>query len=152
MTLTINAELPGVLDALWSHTLSGVGSQGEVTVAGGRYAEDGSNNGIVPNLAIDWDDPDAADMKTVILGVVRAGDVMEQVARAMGRLSQLDPERAKWLSERTDVHSGAACTNCGRWVEGTPQDRIRSGRCQACYRFRVRNGRERPKVELEEVA
>ena len=150
--MTIVSELPGVLGALWSHTPSGVASAGDVTVAGGRYAEDGSNNGIVPNLAIDWDDPDAADMKTVILGVVRAGDLLDQVTRALGRLSKLDPERARWLSERTDVRAGAACANCGRWVEGTPQDRIRSGRCQACYRFRVRNGRERPKVEWEDVA
>ena len=148
--VTIHSELPHVLEHLWTFTASTIGTQGEVVVAGGRYAEDGSQNGNVPNLAIDWDDEHATDMKTVILGLARAGDVLEQTLRALGRLRVLDPERAKWLSEKTEPTAGAPCANCGRWVEGTPQDRIRGGRCEACAKYRSRNGAERPKHLWEE--
>lgn len=51
-----------------------------------------------------------------------------------------------------EVSSRAAdCANCGRPVEQTPDDRLRSGRCFNCWRWRrEHDGQERPKELWEQ--
>lgn len=63
---------------------------------------------------------------------------------AVNFLRALDPEHARKLAESL-VGAIASCYNCGRLVAGTRDDRLRAGRCDACFKFRQRNHKERPK-------
>jgi Transcription factor WhiB len=43
------------------------------------------------------------------------------------------------------VVESATCVNCGGWVERTDADRLKDGRCPACYAWRQRHdGQDRP--------
>jgi hypothetical protein len=114
----------------------------DVKVSGGRVADDGSENGRTPSM--------------VLRRMENGDEVSEAVARLVGRviamreamhgaladaafLRGLDPEKARRLVEDQKIAPGAGwCEDCGRWVLGGRDDRLRSGRCDKC---RKRNER-----------
>lgn len=119
----------------------GTSGGNDVKVAGGRVAEDGSENGRTPSM--------------VLARMENGDDVTEAVARLVGRvivirdamhgaladaafLRGLDPEKAKRLVADAKLAPGAGwCDDCGRWVSGG-QDRLRSGFCDKCRKRRER--------------
>lgn len=72
-------------------------------------------------------------------------------AENMGRsLLPIDADNASQLAGADQVHDeGKAyiCANrsCQVTVSNTPNDRLKEGRCSACYMYRRRNGEERPR-------
>jgi hypothetical protein len=77
-----------------------------------------------------------------------------QAAENIGRsLLAIEAEHASQIAgadqlqnDEQDQRKGYVCANlhCQRTVSNTPNDRLRSGRCDACRKYLVRNGVERP--------
>lgn len=108
--------------------------------------DDGANNGTVPRLAMRRDPIAQAawDLARHLEHAARSAEAANRIARS---LLAIHPDLAKLLADRAPVDRSGACTNCGAYVANTPQDRIRSGRCEPCYRYRLRHhGMDRPKV------
>lgn len=68
--------------------------------------------------------------------------VMDAKAAAQAALQDEIRDQPGQLARPNAVH----CANprCGRVVENTAADRVRSGRCFACWKYRHRTGNERP--------
>lgn len=118
---------------------------------GGRapISDDGSNNGPVPRLASGHDPITMAsrDLARHLEHAARSAEAAYLLARS---LMAIDSDTAAMLADRAPVDRSASCVNCGTWVANTPQDRLRAGRCEACYRWRLRHqGADR---RVEEIA
>jgi hypothetical protein len=72
---------------------------------------------------------------------------LHDALRAVKRARELGENLTRLeQSENASEDAGqSSCMNCTRWVSGTTEDRIRAGRCEACYRHWRRTGIERPK-------
>jgi hypothetical protein len=121
----------------------GTSGSGDIKVAGGKYGEDGAQNGRIPSMVIDQasDDPVAQAMRRLVgrVIVMRAAMLGAQADAAF--LRGLDAETAKRLVSEQKVAPGAGyCNDCGRWVVGGRDDRLRSGMCDACRKRRERAG------------
>jgi hypothetical protein len=137
----------------------GTGRRVDERVAGGRYDEDGSAPGRVPAMVLArfrdgaWHgDPVETAVRDLVSGVMAARAALLGALDAAGRLRGMGAEEAAGFAERVRELQGRAsgyCANCGRWVSGTDEDRLRAGRCEACYRFRQRHGADRPLSEVE---
>lgn len=118
---------------------------------GGRapIGDDGANNGTVPRLAL-RNDPISYAARELARQLEHAAQAAEHAQRIARSLLAIDPETAAQLADRTPADRSGTCTNCGTYVANTPQDRIRAGRCDACYRYRRRHeGMDRPRVLWE---
>ena len=135
-------------------------------VNGGRYLEDGSVPGPIPSIVLgryragrfvggrwvpgEWaGDPVEQAMSRFVGGIAGARAAIEQAVEAAAYLAGVTPEEARELLEligRGGRQAGYCVNrNCGRWVAGTVVDRMRAGRCEACYRWRLRHdGEDRP--------
>lgn len=79
----------------------------------------------------------------------------EKAERAALSLIAIDPEQARQLTgadqlqaDQSDTRKSYVCANisCKATVSNTPNDRLRSGRCPSCYRYRLRHdGTDRPR-------
>jgi hypothetical protein len=74
---------------------------------------------------------------------------LHDALRAVKRARELGENLTRLeTSEKASEQGGqSSCMNCGRWVSGSPEDRVRAGRCFACWRYWDRSGRdkERPR-------
>ncbi len=69
-----------------------------------------------------------ADLHELDVRLIRARDDLAWIARFAIRYTRpISP---------TDIQS--ECADCGRWVSRVGEDRLRAGRCQACYTRRRR--------------
>lgn len=109
-------------------------------------ADDGSNPGPTARQALRRD-PIVQASRDLARHLEHAARSAETASRIVHSLLTIDPELARLLADRTPVDRAGTCVTCGAYVANTPQDRIRSGRCEPCYRYRLRHeGMERPKV------
>jgi hypothetical protein len=149
----LEADCETVLKRAVADHDDGTSSGSGPKVAGGHYGEDGAENGRVPSM--------------VLARAERGNPIEQAVARLVGRvitmraalhdaladaafLKGLDPELARELVlEKKPTAAGRGdCENpsCRRFVPGTPKDRLRSGRCDACRKWRINHaGEERPR-------
>jgi hypothetical protein len=91
-----------------------------------------------------------------------AEKLMAMAESAAARLLPISDKAAQALladevqHEEGDTTKGSVCANlaCRALVARTPNDRLREGRCRACYVYRKRTGHERPRflcvMELDE--
>lgn len=113
--------------------------------------DDGANNGGTPRQALRRD-PIAHAAHELARHLEHAARSAEAAGRIAQSLLAIQPDLAALLADRAPVDRAGTCANCGAWVANTPADRIRSGRCEPCYRYRLRHpGMDRPKV-LWEIA
>jgi hypothetical protein len=129
----LTAWIPGPASASYDGTRAPIG-------------DDGTNNGTVPRQALRTDPiaHAALELARQLDHAARAAEHAQRIARS---LLTIDPELAQALADQAPVDRSASCTNCGTYVANTPADRIRAGRCDACYRYRRRHdGMERPRV------
>ncbi len=133
----------------------GTSGGGDIKVAGGRYGEDGANNGRIPSMVIEQaaDDPVAAAMRRLVKRLISMREAMLDAQAVAAFLRGLDPETAKRLVKERDVAPGAGyCNNCERWVVGGRDDRLRGGLCDACRKRRDRaSASETPELEARLV-
>lgn len=111
--------------------------------------DDGANNGTVPRQALRRDPiaHAAAELARHLEHAARSAEAAGKIAQS---LIAIHPDLAAMLADRAPVDRSGACANCGAWVANTPADRIRSGRCEPCYRYRLRHeGMERPRPMWE---
>lgn len=109
-------------------------------------ADDGSNPGPTVRQAMRHD-PIVQASRDLARHLEHAARSAETAGRIVKSLLAIDPDLAQLLADRSPVDRAGTCVNCGTWVANTPADRIRSGRCEPCYRYRLRHdGMERPKV------
>lgn len=150
---------------------------GDEPVSGGRYQEDGSVSGPVPQMVLanlkerhvknpdgsvaihgptgeplvdaSWrDDPVRCSLDRLLGFIVLLREGIEGCRAELAYLNGLPAEEARKLVERRRERAGAECANpaCRRWVENTPTDALRAGRCRPCYRWRLDHaGEERPR-------
>lgn len=108
--------------------------------------DDGTNNGSVPRQALRRD-PIAHAAHELARHLEHAARSAEAAGRIARSLLAIHPDLAALLADRTPADRSGLCTNCGTYVANTPADRIRSGRCEPCYRYRLRHpGMDRPRV------
>lgn len=128
---------------------------------GSKYGGDGANNGSTPSRVLNGKgkqdfgppDPVARAIQAYLEGVVSLCAVLGDMVKHKGTICGLTPEAARELVEQAKPQRSAECANCGRVVENTPNDPIRSGRCGACWQWRRRHdGAERPKDQWENVS
>jgi hypothetical protein len=105
---------------------------------------DGTNNGPTPRRAFQ-PDPIVQATKHLANHLTQTIRNAEAASRIIQSLLAIDPTTATALANRQPATRADTCANCGTWVANTPQDRIRSGRCEPCYRYRKRTGTDRPK-------
>jgi len=130
------AWIPGPASASYDGTRAPIG-------------DDGANNGAVPRQAM-RNDPIAFAAQELGRQLEHAARAAEHAQRIALSLLAIDADLAQALADRTPVDRSGTCTNCGTYVANTPADRIRAGRCDACYRYRRRHdGMERPRVLWE---
>lgn len=99
------------------------------------------------NVVSGGDLRDRFDTTAATLGALTTA--VEELERAaatamscVDELRALPAAQARKLSEsESDVQH---CVHCGRVVTGTRDDRLKSGRCDTCYTYRLRNGTDRP--------
>lgn len=109
-------------------------------------ADDGSNPGPTARQALRRD-PIVQASRDLARHLEHAARSAETAGRIVHSLLAIDPDLAAILADRTPADRSGACVTCGAYVANTPQDRIRSGRCEPCYRYRLRHdGMDRPKV------
>jgi len=121
------------------------------TLDSGRapIADDGSQSGPTPRAALGRDVISTA-ARDFARHLDHAARSAETAARIAATLLAIDPDLAQALVDQAPVDRSGNCANCGTYVANTPADRIRAGRCDACYRYRRRHdGMERPKVLWE---
>lgn len=87
--------------------------------------------------------PDMARMtlSTMVEGIVASRTATRRAAAASLHLIALSREKADLMLDDGPV----PCRNCGRDVWRTPRDRLIGGACEACDRYKRRNGIERPR-------
>ncbi len=123
----------------------------------GSSMRDGSPSATTPHIGLDKTDENA---------LARRDEYRQNLTKALALLarnavleSPLLPERYLSVVELTSLHKRMAreaveevssrageCVNCHRAVERTPADRLISGRCWNCYRYRLdHDGIERPR-------
>jgi hypothetical protein len=99
------------------------------------------------------DDPIRATTEAMIAAIYRARDAA-QLAYSEGRkLLPITRERAAFLVR--ELEGGpSSCCNCGRTVWRTANDRLRAGRCAACYQYWCRHDKkaDRPPELWEEAS
>lgn len=84
-----------------------------------------------------WERAQWADMEIIAAATQRIAGRCQAVA-----LTRAPSKREK--EQAADI--GADCLNCGRPVACTPADRLRAGRCSACFQYKANHeGTERPK-------
>lgn len=133
---------------------SPAGSEGR----GGKYGDDGANNGPVPRAAMRGSErPDAVHLRfqAFLNGVPALSSLVQSLAGHARFLVAMDAKDAKLLVEQKQPGRGSECANqnCKRWVENTTNDPVRAGRCSTCYKYRQRNnGEDRPKDLVEAPA
>lgn len=144
----LSDDLSGLWDrvAQWTDAKMPSSSGGE-RVGGGKYADDGSQNGSTPRYVlryIEKSDPDpiARQMRTMLEGMAQIAIQMERVRAAQRELAIADGEALGSITTRVGA---GTCANphCQREVPGG-KDRLRSGRCNACDVHRRKHGEERP--------
>lgn len=121
---------------------------------GGKYGDDGANNGPVPRAAVRGK-PDSVSIRfqAFLNGVPALSSLVQTLAGHARFLVAMDHDAARELVEQAKPQRAAPCANCERMVENTPNDPIRSGRCGACWQWRRRHdGEERPKDQWENNA
>lgn len=116
-----------------------------------RYADDGSIPGPTPAWTLARRDDETERLSAEMIGRMQAA--VHELGRAREAAVALLPlahAEAEKLASRGDLEAGtysAQCANvhCGVLVAGTPNDRLRAGRCEPCYRYRLaHNSQERP--------
>lgn len=123
------------------------------TLDSGRapIADDGSQAGPTPRAALGHD-PISTAARDFARHLDHAARSAEAAARIARTFLAIDPELAKALADQAPVDRSGNCVNCGCYVANTPQDRIRSGRCEACYKWRTRHeGQDRPRTMWEQA-
>jgi len=95
---------------------------------------------------IERDDAARKHLSTLVASIGAVRDWSQRAKTETFRLSPLSQEKAKLLLG--DGPSKCLNPNCGRDVWRTPNDRLRAGRCEPCYRWWQRKDRneERPKA------
>jgi len=109
-----------------------------------QHADDGTSPGPTPVKALSNKKDPVKEATTSLLTQMRIALTALRQARALAaQLLPLDPAILNMAAKQ--LKSGAYCVNkdCGRYVEGTRDDRIRSGRCSACFQYRLRTGNDR---------
>ena len=113
---------------------------------------DGASNGPTPRIALarlDRTDDVALALNGLLNGLALLSPQVLSLRRHAAFLLGLSPEDARKLSEPVD--RGKGCDHCGRWIANTPADRIRAGRCGACYEYRrTHQGQDRLLPKREE--
>lgn len=121
------------------HRDSGDGFPRRTGVGGGRasYMADGSLPGPTPGVAAQRDPFELlANRLMRALTVIETESLTAVVAARAAR--GLDHDTAQRMAE-AEQPNGDHCCNCNEWVPGVGEHRIRSGRCPACYMYRVRH-------------
>jgi len=68
---------------------------------------------------------------------------------AAARIRALESRVAADLVVKRAPMPSGECANCGEIVLNTRSDRLRAGRCGACYEHRRRTGQDRPRPQAE---
>ena len=108
-------------------------------------ADDGSTPGPTPHQATTRDPINLAarELARHLEHAARSAETAGRIARS---LLAIHPELAALLADQTPADRSGSCAVCGTYVANTPTDRLRSGRCDACYRWRLRHhGQDRPR-------
>ena len=139
----------------------------------GGFGAGGSNEAVTQSSVADrataeralahWRGPDdgtleyeadrvAQNARKMIEAIGAARAMAGLACRSAGYLLPLKPERSRALV--AEIEGGPAqCVNCHCDVWRTADDRLRAGRCTACYQYRYRHdGVERPKELWEPQA
>lgn len=90
----------------------------------------------------------AARLRTCLEHAARELRIAQQAGSSLLALPDVEAHNLATQDELNDDGTmSAECANpaCGVLVARTPNDRLRSGRCDACYRYRRRTGDERPR-------
>ena len=112
---------------------------------GGAVGDDGAKNGRTPQLALrrlsESSNGPAIDMNIILMTGERVGKPLGRALAAMDRLKIADPrEFTDVLEPVVKTRRGQGeCQNqaCRRYCTGlSDKDRLRSGRCPACYKAR----------------
>ena len=112
-----------------------------------HYADDGSIPGPTPAKAIGSRTDQVLEDTKRLLAHLKVAVASLRAAKALaGTILPLDPLSRQMAEKR--VVSGDYCANaaCGRFVHATREDRLRAGRCSACYSYRLRTGNDRRDV------
>jgi hypothetical protein len=92
----------------------------------------------------------AANLDSLIRALA---DVHQRAATAMSmidKLRALTPERAELLLKAAGDVQSCANPHCGKIVTGVGNDRLRAGRCQPCFEYRLdHEGSDRPKYLVD---
>lgn len=108
-----------------------------------RTADDGTNPGPVPQLAL-ADRPDSIQLAwqhlNHALADIRRASQRARLAAAM--LLPLDADIANELARKTSPTTADTCIHCGTVVLQNRDDRLRAGRCSACYWWWYRHGQQ----------
>jgi hypothetical protein len=110
-------------------------------------ADDGSTPGPTPHQATTRDPINIAarELARHLEHAARSAETAGRIARS---LLAIHPELAALLADRTPADRSGSCAVCSTYVANTPNDRIRAGRCTACYRWRLRHhGQDRPRSQ-----
>lgn len=142
MILVLELELPKVHEAVDLHAPDGLSSG-----AGGDRQSKGGHSDRTCNTVVDFDD------ETGLGG--QLADIDDAITAALATL-RFAYERATkvtaTIAERAHAEQpgqGWCSAHCGHWCPGTvavpsrgvPEDRLRSGLCDACRKWSERNGR-----------
>lgn len=107
--------------------------------------EDGNEKFKRVNVPLEQDDEARRHLALLVASVGAVRDWSSRAKTETFRLTPLSQEKAKLLLG--DGPSQCLNANCHRDVWGTPNDRLRAGRCEACYRWwdRKERNEERPR-------
>lgn len=125
--------------AIRLHRDQGDGFPARTGDGGGRAAhnDDGSISGPTPNLALHKDPMEL--LANRLMRALTNAEIEARTAVVAARAARgLDAEVARQLSE-AEAPNGSNCVNCDEWVPGVGEYRIRAGRCDTCYRHRLRH-------------
>ncbi len=91
-------------------------------------------------------------MALTAMALLGALDGLVLAGSAAQRATNIRADAAKTASQEKREAGVGDCINCGHYCAGTiilggekHQDRLRSGRCDPCRKYRVRNGIDRPR-------
>lgn len=118
-------------------------------LGGGGSRKIRDNDGVVIDeipAPIERDDESRKHLSMLVASIGAVRDWSQRAKTETFRLTPLSQEKAKLLLG--DGPSKCLNGNCARDVWNTPNDRLRAGRCEACYRYWDRKDRneERPKA------
>lgn len=106
-------------------------------------SDDGTPASMVLNLALARKaDPVAEAMSWLVGDIVHLRALMLDAHRRASFLKGLDIDTAKRLLRKRERSGSGHCENpaCGKWCTGGGEDRLKAGRCEACYRYRSSHG------------